>query len=180
MKEGLSFSEMKRRLQDNAHPVILEFWAPWCGPCKAMTPALEKARDAHQGKVDVWKLNADEEPDLARAFGVWAVPTLIVFREGEEIKRTSGAQSPTVLNSLFEAALTGVTAASAGVSVNDRLLRIVVGLVLLAIGVAAGPSLLLIALAGIVLFSGVHDRCPVWQALRPRITRFGRRANSTQ
>ena len=72
-------------------PVVVDFWAPWCGPCRAMAPMFEQAASELAGKARFVKVNVDEQQALAARHGIRAIPTLVLFRGGEEIKRASGA-----------------------------------------------------------------------------------------
>ena len=73
-------------------PVVVDFWAEWCGPCKMIAPALEEIASEQAGRLTVAKLNVDDNPDTARRFDVMSIPTLLVFQNGEPVKRLVGAK----------------------------------------------------------------------------------------
>jgi len=78
-------------------PVVVDFWAEWCGPCKAIGPALEEIASEMGGKVKITKLNIDENPDLAAQYGVRSIPTLVMFKDGEPAAIQVGAKPKTGL-----------------------------------------------------------------------------------
>lgn len=82
-------------------PVLVDFWAPWCGPCKAMAPALQEAALAFEGRAQVVKVNIEEAPALAARFQIQSVPTLLVFRQGQVVERAVGARSRQGLEQLL-------------------------------------------------------------------------------
>ncbi len=73
-------------------PVVVDFWAEWCGPCKMIAPILDEIAAEHSGKLRIAKVNVDDNPDVARRFDVMSIPTLIVFKDGQPAKRMVGAK----------------------------------------------------------------------------------------
>jgi len=90
--QTLTSSTFDEAVQSSTGPVIVDFWAEWCGPCKMIAPILEEIAAEQEGIVTVAKLNVDDHPDLARRFDVMSIPTLLVFNEGELQKRLIGAK----------------------------------------------------------------------------------------
>ena len=75
-------------------PTLVDFWAPWCMPCRMMTPILEKIASNNAGKIKVCKLNTDKNRMTASHYGIMSIPTFLIFKDGQEVKRTIGVQPP--------------------------------------------------------------------------------------
>lgn len=87
---NMTSASFDKHLQRNDLPLVLDVWAPWCGPCKAMVPQFAAAAQAMRSQIRFGKLNSDEAPELAGRLGIRSIPTLIVFHNGREIARQSG------------------------------------------------------------------------------------------
>ncbi|MEL6180448.1 MAG: thioredoxin [Myxococcota bacterium] len=87
-------------------PVVVDFWAAWCGPCRMLAPLLEDMAERYSSSVRVAKVNVDEQSTLALTYGVRTIPTVMVFRGGEPVHTQVGVGSKRVLKALFEQALT--------------------------------------------------------------------------
>ena len=90
--ETLSTATFDETVASSDLPVLVDFWAEWCGPCKAIAPILDEIATEHGDRVRVAKLNVDDNPDIARRFDVMSIPTLILFKDGQPAKRLVGAR----------------------------------------------------------------------------------------
>ena len=166
------------RLRNNPRPVVVDFWASWCIPCRAIAPAVEKLGGEYTGRVDLWKVNADEQPDLLQSLRIYGIPTLIAYRDGQEVIRHSGSASATVLASLFETALTGEKSVRNGPKNTDRFMRLGAGLALIGLAilkVQSGIQWVLAGVGALIMFTAVYDRCPIYRMVSMRLKEVFRR-----
>lgn len=93
---------LKRHIQKNHLPVLVDFWAPWCAPCKMMAPIFEQVAGEVEPRVRFLKLNTEDYPDAAAPLGIRSIPTLILFKQGREAARVSGAMDKTGLTNWLQ------------------------------------------------------------------------------
>ena len=91
MELNLSSENFEKEVLNSEQPVLVDFYAEWCGPCKMMAPIIEEIAGELQGKAKVGKINVDENQELAMEYNVMSIPTLIIFKDGKEAKRFVGA-----------------------------------------------------------------------------------------
>lgn len=89
----------------SAIPVLVDFWAPWCGPCKAISPTIDTLAAEYAGKIKVVKMNTDETPMTASKFGIMSIPTLMVFKDGQKVIQKVGAWPKEDIVKMLDAAL---------------------------------------------------------------------------
>mgnify|MGYP006154492521 FL=1 len=87
----------KDEVLDSADPVLVDFWAPWCGPCRMVAPVVGEIAEQFQGQVKVVKLNTDENPNIASQYGIRSIPTLMIFKGGQKVDMVVGAVPKTTL-----------------------------------------------------------------------------------
>ncbi len=98
-------AEFDQLVDRSSVPVVIDVWAPWCGPCRAVAPALEQLAAERAGAVRIVKVNADDEPALSSRLGVQGIPTLVLYNKGEEVSRQVGALPAAAIREWVDRAL---------------------------------------------------------------------------
>ena len=103
-KNTLTFTDgdFEKSVLQSATPVLVDFWAAWCGPCRVMAPTVDSLASDYAGRVGVGKLNVDENPETAERFGIRSIPTLLLFKDGKVVESAVGLADKTRLTELVE------------------------------------------------------------------------------
>jgi thioredoxin 1 len=102
--QEVSDADFGREVLESSQPVLVDFWAPWCGPCRQIGPVVEQLAGENAGSAKVVKLNVDEAPQSAQSYGVSSIPTLMVFKGGDVVDRFVGVQPKARLQDALDAA----------------------------------------------------------------------------
>jgi thioredoxin 1 len=92
----------KEEVVDSDVPVLVDFWAPWCGPCRMVAPVVDEIAEQYQGQIKVVKVNTDENPTVASQYGIRSIPTLMIFKGGQRVDMVVGAVPKTTLANTLE------------------------------------------------------------------------------
>jgi len=163
----MNLSQFQKKISSPAKPIVVDFWAPWCMPCKVTKPILEKLAHEYESKVEFLPINADQSPDVLKHYKVAGIPTVLVIRDGVTIGRVTGARNEAGYRDMF-AALSEGRDVTIPVSTIDRILRLSAGAALAIYGISSS-NWFLVGIGGIIAFLGVYDRCPIWRAIKGMI-----------
>ncbi len=105
MTMEITDSSFQTEVTDSALPVLVDFWAPWCGPCKMVAPVLDELAQEYSEKIKIVKLNVDQNQQVAARFGISSIPTLIMFKNGKEAGKMIGFQSKDALKKMIDGSL---------------------------------------------------------------------------
>jgi thioredoxin 1 len=97
----LTEANFRHEVLDNSQPVLVDFWAPWCGPCHVMAPVIDQLATEFVGRATVGKVNVDEQRALAQQYGIRSIPALLVFKQGHVVEQAVGITSKQVLSALL-------------------------------------------------------------------------------
>lgn len=101
----ISDADFEAQVLQSTQPVLLDFWAPWCGPCKAIGPVIDELAGEYEGRAKIAKINVDDNPATPGKYGIRAIPTLILFKDGEVVDQITGAVGKPQLAALLDKAL---------------------------------------------------------------------------
>ena len=94
-------TNFRHEVLENPQPVLVDFWAPWCGPCRVMAPAIDQLATEFAGQATIGKVNVDEQPALAQQYGIRSIPALLVFKQGQVVEQAVGITSKQVLAAML-------------------------------------------------------------------------------
>ncbi len=166
---AMNIAEFQRKISETSKPVVVDFWAAWCAPCRLTKPILESLAQEYDGSVIFLPVDADDAREVVEQFRILGIPTVLALRDGREVARVTGAQNESNYRAMFDALASGKEV-KIPMAPFDRLLRLGAGTLLVAVGSFTG-NWLVAGIGGLLAFLGVYDRCPVWNAITGMLKR---------
>ena len=105
VNEIKSSQQFEQEVLNSANPVFVDFWAEWCGPCRAVSPVVEELSTEYDGKVDFVKINVDQNGELAQKYNVFSIPTLAIFKNGQVVSQKVGASTKESFKTMIDSSL---------------------------------------------------------------------------
>jgi thioredoxin 1 len=164
----MQLEEYRNMIEKAELPLVVEFSAEWCGPCRAMAPHLHQVESQFAGRVTLVQVNADESADVLKELGVMGIPTIIGYAQSKPVARQTGYMDAAALTTFFAAVESGQAPVFQR-SLFSRLLFLAAGAALIVAGATSGPSWVLIILGIVAAFGAVWDRCPIIAAIRRKM-----------
>lgn len=165
----MNLTQFQNKISTADKPIVVDFWAPWCMPCKMTKPILDTLGKEYADKVEFLPINADHSRDVLEHFKVIGIPTVLTIRNGDEAGRVTGAQNETAYRAMFDALAEGKEV-KIPMSPLDRMLRLGAGALLVMYGFSS-TNWLMFGIGAIVAFLGIYDRCPIWRAITGKLKR---------
>jgi thioredoxin 1 len=109
--QEVSDNNFEQQVLQSGKPVLVDFWAPWCAPCRMLAPTVEAVAEKYNGSASVVKLNVDDNPGVSQRYGIKGIPTLILFRGGKEEERVVGATSKEAISRMIDKYVSGAVSA---------------------------------------------------------------------
>ncbi len=156
------------KLKQNPRPVVVDFWASWCGPCSLVRPIIASLKNEFKGRVDVWEVNADDAPDLMRTYGVMSIPTLIVFESGREVERYVGARPAGFYTYVFKKLAESDVLPHDPPAPGIRIMMLVGGLLMTFYGLDGGLYYIAAA-GGLLLLTTFFEPVSIYKQLEARL-----------
>jgi thioredoxin 1 len=105
MTQEINDSEFEQKVTNSTEPVLIDFWAEWCGPCKMLSPVIDQLSEEMKGKIKIVKMNIDENPETPSSLGVRSIPTLMIFKDGKQISSKVGAHPKNKLKEWIDSSI---------------------------------------------------------------------------
>jgi len=159
----MNAQEFQQKLDSTQKPIVVDFWATWCGPCMVTKPVLDKLGKEYAEDVEFLPINADDSREVLENYHVLGIPTVIAIKNGKEVARVTGAQNEAGYRAVFESLANGQEV-KIPMTQFDRMLRLGAGGLLVMYGLP-DANWFVVGIGAIIAFLGIYDRCPIWNAL---------------